>query len=63
MTCTTDAVFCAQTPLNRRKSAAPEMLLSVNDDDKEKENLRTQNADTPTAVSNTFTPFKKMMDR
>ena len=31
-----------QTPLNRRKSAAPEMLLGENDDEKEKENLRTQ---------------------
>ena len=52
-----------QTPLNRRKSAVPEMLLSVNDDDKEKENLRAQ-SDTPTAgSSNSFTPFKKMIDR
>lgn len=36
--------FCSrgQTPLNRRKSAAPEMLLGENDDEKEKENLRTQ---------------------
>ena len=52
-----------QTPLNRRKSAVPEMLLSVNDDDKEKENLRAQ-SDTPTAgFSNSFTPFKKMIDR
>ena len=43
------APLSRQTPLNRRKSAAPEMLLGVNDDDKEKENLRSQNADTPTA--------------
>jgi hypothetical protein len=55
-----------QTPLNRRKSAAPEMLLGVNDDDKEKENLRSQNADTGTpsaAPVASFTPFKKMLDR
>jgi len=53
-----------QTPLNRRKSAAPEMLLGENDDEKEKENLRAQNADTPTApAANSFTPFKKMLDR
>jgi len=57
-------VCCAQTPLNRRKSAAPEMFLGVNDDEKEKENLRSQNSDTPTAAAgNSFTPFKKMLDR
>lgn len=40
------------------------MLLGVNDDDKEKENLRSQTADTPTtAPSASFTPFKKMIDR
>lgn len=36
-----------QTPLNRRKSAAPEMLLGENDDEKEKENLRTQVRSSP----------------
>ena len=50
--------------LNRRKSIAPELLLAgtVNDDDKEKENLRAHNGTgTPTApASTTFTPFKKM---
>ena len=53
--------------LNRRKSIAPELLLAgtVNDDDKEKENLRSHNGTgTPTAsAGTTFTPFKKMLDR
>ena len=42
------------------------MLLGVNDDDKEKENLRSQTSDagTPTAAQvASFTPFKKMLDR
>jgi len=59
------AMTAPKTPLNRRKSAAPEMLLAniVNDDDKEKENLRAQNSDTPTVGGgNSFTPFKKMID-
>ena len=42
-----------KTPL-RRRSALPEMLLSENDDEKEKENSR-QNASVP------FTPFSKML--